>query len=205
MAEDTDSKLYRPKAEQSRLKEEDSDAGEEVRREETESQPVQPPAGAQSDYKKLDPAAILLWRIEGATATGIPLLGTLIGGTVLWRLTPTPWWAITLVWLGMLVLLVVNSVWLPSRRYRSWSYRLDDRVLELRHGVFWHTSVMIPLSRLQHVDLSRGPLDRRFGVASLDVYTAGTKSASHKIPFLPSGTGLQLRERLVEAAGLLPE
>jgi membrane protein YdbS with pleckstrin-like domain len=61
---------------------------------------------------------------------------------------------------------------------------------------------MIPLTRLQHVDLSRGPLERRFGVASLEVFTAGTQSASHEIPHLQSETGFQLREDLVEAAGI---
>ncbi len=156
-------------------------------------------------YERVDPVAVPLWRIEGALSTGIPLLGMLVGGSVLGALTPTPLWVIGLVWIGMVLLLFLTTAWLPPRKYRSWSYRLDDRVLELKYGVFWQNSVMIPLSRIQHVDLSRGPLDRRFGVASLEVYTAGTRSASHSIPHLTHDVGLRLRERLVEAAGILSE
>jgi membrane protein YdbS with pleckstrin-like domain len=167
-------------------------AGEDAAKE------IQPQEG----FRQLDPAAVVLWRIESALSIGIPLLGALIGGVFLWILTPVPWWVVPLVWVLLVFLLILNTVWLPARKYAAWSYRLDDRVLELRNGVFWKRSVMIPLTRLQHVDLSRGPLERRFGVASLEVFTAGTQSASHEIPHLQSETGFQLREDLVEAAGI---
>jgi membrane protein YdbS with pleckstrin-like domain len=61
---------------------------------------------------------------------------------------------------------------------------------------------MIPLTRLQHVDLKRGPLDRRYDVASLEVHTAGTAQASHEIPCLSAEVGVALREQLIAAAEL---
>ena len=86
----------------------------------------------------------------------------------------------------------------PRRAYHEWGYRIDDRVLELRHGVWFKVIELLPLSRLQHVDLHRGPLERWLGLASLILYTAGTHNASLTIPGLPAAQALLLRDRLVE-------
>ena len=80
---------------------------------------------------------------------------------------------------------LIGIFWWPQRDYACWSYRINQRVVELRHGVIWHVAVSIPLSRLQHVDLHRGPLERRYGLASLELHTAGTSHASDRsIDFL---------------------
>ena len=50
---------------------------------------------------------------------------------------------------------------------------------------------------MQHIDLNRGPLDRRFGLATLKVYTAGTKLASVSVDGLPEARAAQLRDALV--------
>lgn len=74
---------------------------------------------------------------------------------------------------------------------------LDADGLRIRRGVFWHSETLVPRSRVQHIDLNRGPLDRRFGLASLKVYTAGTKLASVSIDGLPAERAAQLRDALV--------
>ena len=157
------------------------------------------------DFRRLDPLAIKLWRIENCLGTGLPFLGAVVGGSLLWRFTGVPGWIVLLAWVVMASNLIVSAAWLPSRKYASWSYRVDHQVLELRFGIFWQTSVMIPLSRLQHIDLNRGPLERHFQLASLKVHTAGTKQASHEIPYLEIETGLRLRQRLIDAADLYDE
>ena len=167
--------------------------------------PVEPSEAAATKelvFHKLDPCAVKLWRIVGFISIGIIFLGTLIGSSALWLTTPVPGWVVLLVWVLVAWLLYFSAGWFPPRRYAAWSYRTGEQVLELRYGVFWQTSVMIPLTRLQHVDLKRGPLDRRFGVASLEVHTAGTSKASHEIPCLTEQVGLGLREQLIAAADL---
>jgi hypothetical protein len=61
---------------------------------------------------------------------------------------------------------------------------------------------MIPLSRVQHVDLERGPIERHFGLASLEIHTAGTQNATHKISGLAAETANQVREELIAEANL---
>lgn len=63
---------------------------------------------------------------------------------------------------------------------------------------------MIPIRRIQHVDFLEGPWERRLKLARLQIYTAGTKRASHELPGLERETALHLRRRLILAAGHEP-
>lgn len=154
------------------------------------------------EFLQLDPQAIKLWKIEVLPFVGITSLVALIGGSVLWVFLSAPALAILLGWTVLASLFLILTLWLPSRKYASWSYRANNQMLELRYGIFWQTSVMIPLSRLQHVDMSRGPFERHLGLATLEVHTAGTRAASHKIPGMKMETALVLRDQLVSAADL---
>jgi membrane protein YdbS with pleckstrin-like domain len=152
-------------------------------------------------FESLDPRVISLWRC-GHAISSIVLVG--LSGVVLIPL------ALNLegariylfgIWFGLLALRVWLYFWHPPRRYAHWGYRLDDRVLEIRHGIWFRTIQLVPLSRLQHVDLSRGPIERRFGLASLLLYTAGTHQAMIVIPGLAAEVAARLRDGLVAAGG----
>jgi membrane protein YdbS with pleckstrin-like domain len=67
--------------------------------------------------------------------------------------------------------------------------------------LLFHVAHLLPLSRLQHVDLHRGPLERAFGLASLILHTAGTHEARITIPGLDADEAVRLRDRLVEVGG----
>ena len=89
----------------------------------------------------------------------------------------------------------------PRRAYRAWGYRIDERVLELRSGILFQVSRLLPLTRLQHVDLRRGPLERAFGLASLALHTAGTREATLHIPGLDAREAARLRDHLIAVGG----
>jgi membrane protein YdbS with pleckstrin-like domain len=93
------------------------------------------------------------------------------------------------------------SVWYPAREWRATGWRLDDKVLVTRRGVWFRVISLLPLNRLQHVDLHRGPLERMYGLASLVLHTAGTHAASLTIPGLDAAEAAHLRDRLVELGG----
>lgn len=183
----------------------DSSASESAHAETADELHTVSTAPAKTVFHPLDPVAIKLWRFEGLTTLGVLFVVTIVTLGVLWLLSLIPGWIGPVVWAVLGSLLYLSTLWHPPRRYDAWSYRLTEQVLELRYGVFWRTSVMIPLTRLQHVDLKQGPLDRRWGVASLEVHTAGTSHSSHEIPCLNHEIGLELRERLVAAADLYSE
>lgn len=100
-------------------------------------------------------------------------------------------------WLLALLLAAALGAWWGGRRWAHTAYALDAAGLRIRRGVAWRSETLVPRSRVQHTDLNRGPLDRRLGLATLKVYTAGTKLASVSLDGLPEARALQLRDALV--------
>ena len=102
---------------------------------------------------------------------------------------------------GLFVLGLALLTWLGWRygnaRYTRTAFALDDSGLRIRRGVVWRSETLVPRSRVQHTDINRGPLDRHFGLATLKVYTAGTKLASVALDGLPEVRALELRDALV--------
>jgi hypothetical protein len=101
------------------------------------------------------------------------------------------------LWLTAVVLLAWHTHRWPIIDYRHTSYRLDELGIEIQRGVFWRTLVNVPRSRIQHTDVSQGPLERRYGLGTLVVYTAGTDYARVSLAGLEHSTALRIRERLL--------
>lgn len=104
-----------------------------------------------------------------------------------------------LVLVGGVVLLLLAAGWLwAGARWRCTGWRLDSDGLAIRRGVFWRSETLVPRSRVQHVDLGHGPLDRRFGLTELKVHTAGTRLAAVSLGGLEQATAEALRDVLVD-------
>lgn len=64
------------------------------------------------------------------------------------------------------------SYWIP-RYYRSISYQLTRDEVVVEHGVWWRFKHTVPYARIMSVDIAQGPISRKLGIATVDVYTAG--------------------------------
>jgi membrane protein YdbS with pleckstrin-like domain len=82
------------------------------------------------------------------------------------------------------------------RRHRRIGWKLDAGGFATRRGGLWRTETLVPVSRVQHLDLERGPLERRLGLATLVVHTAGTRMAAVKLPLLALDDAEALRAHL---------
>jgi len=149
----------------------------------------------------LDRRVIQLWRISGLLGGGILALPALVGLLIASQALLGKAILAFVPWTALLLILGVWLLWYPSRAYRAWGYRITDRVLEIRSGVWFRVIRLLPLSRLQHVDLHRGPLERAHGLASLTLHTAGTREASLGLPGLADTEAEHLRDLLVAAGG----
>lgn len=94
---------------------------------------------------------------------------------------------------------VVGSV-LAVFRYRVWGYELREDSLYLVRGVLTRRDTSVPFVRVQHVDTRRSPVERLTGLASVVVYTAGSRGADITVPGLTPDRARELRERLRELA-----
>ena len=121
-----------------------------------------------------------------------------IGGVV--ALVAASLAAITSWWL-LLAVLVVGAVliawgWVVvGRAVRSWGYaeRADD--LLVTRGILFRQLVVVPYGRMQFVDVTAGPLDRRFGLATVQLHTAAAATDA-QIPGLVPAEAARLRDRL---------
>jgi membrane protein YdbS with pleckstrin-like domain len=138
----------------------------------------------------------------GGTALGL-LLGVVPGFSglpLLLRGLDLAWWqgvlAMLMLWLGLGAL----GAWIAYRRWKSSAWKLDGTGLHFRRGRAWRKEVLVPRSRVQHLDIERGPIERQYGLASLVVHTAGTRHHALRIPGLPDEDAVALRDALVPAA-----
>jgi len=133
-----------------------------------------------------------LW-IATSLISGL-LIGSIIG-IVLQRITGVP----ALIILAAILPPVLMSIY-SVYRYKNWFFQVHEDHLEINHGVFRKTSMIIPYVRVQHIDTNRGPVERIFGLASLRVYTAGSKGADMRIPGLNRQRAEEMQEDLKEKA-----
>jgi hypothetical protein len=100
-------------------------------------------------------------------------------------------------WLVLSGLLAWRAQAWPEIAYRHASYKVDAQGIEIRRGVFWRTITSVPRSRVQHTDVSQGPLERTHELGTLVVYTAGTDHARVDLPGLTHARALRIREHLL--------
>lgn len=92
----------------------------------------------------------------------------------------------------LLALLSITTA--PQRVYRRLLYGLDARLLQVLRGWLFHTDTIVPFVRVQHLDVTRGPLDKLFGTATLVVHTAGTHNSIVTVPGLPPERAEEIRD-----------
>lgn len=99
--------------------------------------------------------------------------------------------------LGYLALAIVA----PPLAYARWRYGFLGDLLLMRYGILFVEERAVPVRRMQHVDLVRGPIERLFGLATLVVFTAGNEGSAFRVPGLRIARAQELRDRIVEARG----
>ena len=164
----------------------------------TPTAPVSPAIADGQDHH-VDPRSIYVVRLIALPLTlGIPLL-PLAFLTVGWALGGIP----TVVYLPLIatVLLLVGlavtiAYRFPAARYRHLRYLVASDGLRIQCGVLWRKTIWIPITRVQHTDVSQGPVQRQYDLATLTVHTAGTEGASIPLSGLEHGVATRLAEHL---------
>jgi membrane protein YdbS with pleckstrin-like domain len=162
------------------------------------------PSVADGVVHRLDPRDVQLRRLAGwilCATLSLPLLAVALG-LVLGGRPPLPLVAAILaLWLGLFAGLAWLAQYWPDIAHRHAAYKVDDAGIEIRRGVVWRSVVNVARSRIQHTDVSQGPLERRFGLAGLLIYTAGTDHAEVELRGLNHATALRIRDHLLAGGG----
>lgn len=129
--------------------------------------------------------AVVVLVVELAARAGGAALGASLGGV-----------AVTATVAGYLLV----------RRARSWGYGEREDDLIVRRGLLVRRLSVVPYGRMQYVEVTAGPIERSFGLASVRMHTAAAASDA-RIPGLGAGEASRLRDQLTRlgearAAGL---
>lgn len=100
------------------------------------------------------------------------------------------WPAIGGLWIAAFAL----AFWVAHKRYYHTYWKLDADGFAVRRGRLWQWETRVPTSRVQHLDLKRGPLERAHRLASLVLHTAGTRLSAVSISGLDDGDAERLRD-----------
>ncbi len=157
--------------------------------------PELPPVHDDGQWHPLPPRGALFAAAGGAIGTGI--FFAVIGG-VLALLLQLPDLVLSSLGgaLGGALFGALLGAWFGWRRHRLTFWRLDSQALGVRRGHLWQSESHVPISRVQHLDLGRGPLQRAAGLATLTVHTAGTRLNTVAITGLELADAERLRDRL---------
>jgi membrane protein YdbS with pleckstrin-like domain len=68
--------------------------------------------------------------------------------------------------------------------------------LRIVRGFMFHSDTIVPFGRIQHIDVEQGPVQRPFGIATLQVHTAGNHNSTVSLPGLAHADALAMREAI---------
>ena len=125
-------------------------------------------------YKSLDEKSIKVMRIN-ALITGIIVLAICsFAAFVLWQnMTDLLAHIIIAVILGLVIIIVLLDILLfPCIRYQRYKYLVTDEKIEVKKGLFLITRSIILVKRVQKIEISSGPIDRKYNLANVNIFTA---------------------------------
>lgn len=103
--------------------------------------------------------------------------------------------------MGLGLAAVLSAVWSiafkPVLFQKYWRYDVDEEFIQLKHGVFVVSHVLVPMTKVQSVELKQGPLQRRYNLYSIHVSTMGS---THSIPLIPEQEAHALRDQIARFA-----
>ena len=142
---------------------------------------------------ELDHRAISVWRLANLVGVAVLAVAALVVAVFGPRLLgwPQGWAALPLG--VVLVIGLPLALIQPVVSFRRWRWNISDDELETLSGVIVTTRRLIPMARIQHVDTTRGVVERALGLATVVVYTA---AGSSRIPVLSVERANVLRDQI---------
>jgi membrane protein YdbS with pleckstrin-like domain len=151
--------------------------------------PADAPLPGDDGRRQLSERAVPYWRIQLALYA-VPAAVVLTVLAVLLDLSPAvAAAAVVVAWVAAIAVVAV----VPPVRRRIWWYAIGAEEVDLREGLLVITRTVVPMVRVQHVDLHRGPISTRLGLAEIELHTA---AGSVTIPALDHEEAERIRRQV---------
>jgi len=149
------------------------------------------------DWQKLHKDFVRRMQVQHALIALAPLAGVAVISVLL----QIPLLQTVLLWFLAIGFAIVFVSW-PRISVPRRGYVVRDKDIVFRSGVIWRSVTAIPYNRIEHVETSNTPLDRKFGVATLQLFTAGGSGGDLKIDGLGAEVAEQLRVYVLDKVGV---
>jgi len=145
--------------------------------------------------KKVSKEVVKVWRISEAISNSV-ILAVLI---VCYYLDFYFSWK---TWIGLVIVCLIGLTFLaalwgifiePPLKQKYWRYDVSEEFIQLKWGVMVENHQLVPMTKVQSVELTQGPLQRKYQLYSIKVGTMGT---SHEIPAIPKEEAYRLRDQI---------
>jgi len=101
-----------------------------------------------------------------------------------------------------IILLFITSMLISYFGFFKKSYAIREKDIIYNSGLFWRSSIAIPFNRVQHCEVSIGPIDRMFDLSVLKIFTAGGSSSDLAIEGLKPETSNRVKDYIVRKTGI---
>ena len=100
------------------------------------------------------------------------------------------------------ILTAVSSIWLLISIYGYYAAKkigfcVREQDITLFKGLIFRKQITQPICRIQHIEVQRGPLDRKVGLANLHVFSAGDVTQTFVIPGLLDDDAVAMRANIL--------
>lgn len=99
-----------------------------------------------------------------------------------------------------LYILIAQSILLTPRRVRALGYATRENDVLFRSGIMFRSLSVMPYGRIQDVEIEEGPIERRFGLSSVTLKSAGGFNANMTIPGLRREESERIRDLVTREA-----
>lgn len=146
------------------------------------------------EFTPLDPA---LWKVRAVSTllTG----GAFCAVAVVMSVLLHPWWIVAA---GVVIVVAAVSLRVERALISRMGYAVRERDFSFRSGLIGRSVATVPFARVQHVTIENGPLERRFGLSTLQLRSAGVVVS---VPGLPDTLAQDLKGLVVTRADDLAE
>lgn len=110
-------------------------------------------------------------------------------------------WKWPLIGSGLLLTWAITAILFSIMGYQHKAYAIRQRDVLYKTGWIWRKSTILPFNRVQHCEVSQGPIERLFGLATLEIFTAGGSSSDMQIPGLIPETAHSIKDYIIHYTG----
>ncbi len=79
---------------------------------------------------------------------------------------------ITFITIPVATIIILIAIWIPTY-YRSIIYKMTEDEIIWSRGVLIKSTGIVPYNRITNIDVTQGPIERMYGIATLLIHTAG--------------------------------